>query len=318
MGIRPRIYFLSANIGVLAWGAWLYPRELGASWALPFLLVCFAIANLSVWLGLRLASGRRPRRRVAALAAQARDAEAERLLGGLDGGQLEARDLGHGGNSVNQAGSLGRAAGAGDGVELQRHGADDAAGKQLHRCPPGLGPQNCVDTPLLPLVAPNGRLESWLRSPAAPGLLELRRPGASARSAQGASELPRFDSTSRSPFTSSISSATRCFSSRFSSSSPRSRLASCTPRRGGRAVGTEGQGSVLSDGVWSRVDTCYNGTGEESFVSYPYTSAGGIGAAVCNEPGDSFQFDALGQPTVTTHSDGTTFLTTYAGRATET
>src|SRR6185437_1762751 len=65
-----------------------------------------------------------------------------------------------------------------------------------------------------------------------------------------------------------------------------------------------------SAGVWSRVDTCYNGTGEESFVSYPYTSAAGIGAAVCNEPGDSFQFDALGRPTVTTHSDGTTFLTT--------
>src|SRR6185437_3038649 len=39
-----------------------------------------------------------------------------------------------------------------------------------------------------------------------------------------------FDSTSRSPFTSSISSATRCFSSRFSSSSCRSRFASLTSR----------------------------------------------------------------------------------------
>src|SRR6185437_6007189 len=39
-----------------------------------------------------------------------------------------------------------------------------------------------------------------------------------------------FDSTSRSPFTSSISSATRCFSSRFSSSNCRSRFASLTSR----------------------------------------------------------------------------------------
>ncbi|MGH9392936.1 MAG: hypothetical protein ACRD1E_02115, partial [Terriglobales bacterium] len=50
----------------------------------------------------------------------------------------------------------------------------------------------------------------------------------------------------------------------------------------------------------------------------PYYSSSNGGAANCTAPGDTFQFDALGRPTQTTHSDNSVFLTSYAGRSTET
>jgi len=71
-------------------------------------------------------------------------------------------------------------------------------------------------------------------------------------------------------------------------------------------------------GQWSRTDSCFDALGRKSFASYPYYSSSNGGAAACAQPGDSFQFDPLGRETVETHSDNTTFLTSYAGRATET
>ncbi|TAN24194.1 MAG: hypothetical protein EPN33_00010 [Acidobacteria bacterium] len=73
-----------------------------------------------------------------------------------------------------------------------------------------------------------------------------------------------------------------------------------------------------ASGAWSRTDTCYNGAGEKSFVTYAYSSSSANGPANCGEPGDSFAFDALGRQTQITHGDGTTVLTSYLGRDTET
>ncbi len=69
---------------------------------------------------------------------------------------------------------------------------------------------------------------------------------------------------------------------------------------------------------WSRVDTLYNGYGEKSHVTYPYSSASSGAPANNSEPGDSLQYDALGRQTLDTHADGATFITTYADRDTET
>jgi hypothetical protein len=69
---------------------------------------------------------------------------------------------------------------------------------------------------------------------------------------------------------------------------------------------------------WDRVDTAYNGLGEVLSRTYPYQWSTATGTGNTSAPGDAFQFDALSRPTQTAHSDGTTFLTSYAGRATET
>ncbi|MGH9413244.1 MAG: hypothetical protein ACRD0Y_05835, partial [Terriglobales bacterium] len=47
------------------------------------------------------------------------------------------------------------------------------------------------------------------------------------------------------------------------------------------------EATEVSGGEWSRVDTCYNGFGEKSFVSYPYLSTGSGGAPDCSEGGAS-------------------------------
>ncbi len=71
-------------------------------------------------------------------------------------------------------------------------------------------------------------------------------------------------------------------------------------------------------GSWSRVETCYNGFGEKSRVTYPFTSSSSGGVGSCSSAADAFYYDGLSRPTETQHSDGTTFLTSYTGRATET
>ncbi|MGH9415090.1 MAG: hypothetical protein ACRD01_00525, partial [Terriglobales bacterium] len=73
-----------------------------------------------------------------------------------------------------------------------------------------------------------------------------------------------------------------------------------------------------TSGQWSRMDACYNAVGQTSFVSYPYYASSDTGAANCAGTGDSYSYDGLGRETVLTHSDGSTFLTSYGGSAVET
>jgi RHS repeat-associated protein len=73
---------------------------------------------------------------------------------------------------------------------------------------------------------------------------------------------------------------------------------------------------------FDQVDTCYNASGQVSWVSYAYLGQGWGGhPKVCNGPngpfGDSFSYDALGRQTSVTHSDLTTVITSYSGRAVE-
>ena len=87
----------------------------------------------------------------------------------------------------------------------------------------------------------------------------------------------------------------------------------------GRSVGhsqfNDEGGSTLP---WNRVDESYKASGELAFRSYPYFWASPTGAGDNTKPGDTFAYDNYARPTQTTHSDGTTFLTSYTGFATET
>ena len=67
-------------------------------------------------------------------------------------------------------------------------------------------------------------------------------------------------------------------------------------------------------GGYDQVDTCYNSSGQVSFVADGYQGPGNA-QKICSGAGDSFTYDALGRTTSVTHSDGTSVLTTYAGRA---
>ena len=69
---------------------------------------------------------------------------------------------------------------------------------------------------------------------------------------------------------------------------------------------------------WDRVDTCLDGFGRQRFTSYPYQLSGPTTVPNCTSGvGDTFTYDALGRTTQVSHSDGTTVLTTYTGRATQ-
>ncbi|MGH3180734.1 MAG: hypothetical protein ACRDOE_02310, partial [Streptosporangiaceae bacterium] len=84
-------------------------------------------------------------------------------------------------------------------------------------------------------------------------------------------------------------------------------------------LGRESSSSALNGaGSWDRGDTCYDGNGRVSYRSYPYQASSPTAQPGCSATGDSFQYDTLSRPTLTTHSDATTFVTSYAGRATET
>ena len=66
-----------------------------------------------------------------------------------------------------------------------------------------------------------------------------------------------------------------------------------------------------------QVETCYDGLGRTSFVSYPYQGTGLASSHFCSGLGDSFLYDALGRTLSVTHSDGTKTVTSYTGSDTE-
>lgn len=68
---------------------------------------------------------------------------------------------------------------------------------------------------------------------------------------------------------------------------------------------------------YDQVETCYDGLGRKSFVSYPYQSTGLSSSHFCSGVGDSFLYDTLGRTLSVTHSDGTKILTSYSGQGTE-
>jgi RHS repeat-associated protein len=67
---------------------------------------------------------------------------------------------------------------------------------------------------------------------------------------------------------------------------------------------------------WDQVDTCYDADGRVGFKSYPYQGNGTSAPKVCSGAGDAFLYDPLARATRVTHSDGSTILTSYTGRAT--
>jgi len=67
---------------------------------------------------------------------------------------------------------------------------------------------------------------------------------------------------------------------------------------------------------YDQSDTTYDGLGRVGFKSYPYQGNGFSTARVTSGAGDSFAYDALGRTTTVTHSDDSTVLTSYTGRAT--
>jgi len=70
--------------------------------------------------------------------------------------------------------------------------------------------------------------------------------------------------------------------------------------------------------AWDRTDTCYDSMGRVSFTSYPYQTSSATSAPNCSSSvGDTFAYDPLSRATQITHSDGTSVLTTYTGRATQ-
>ena len=70
---------------------------------------------------------------------------------------------------------------------------------------------------------------------------------------------------------------------------------------------------------YDEADTCYDGPGRVSFKSYPFQDSGPFTTSrSCGSPelGDSFAYDGLSRKISITHSDASTVLTSYAGRAT--
>ena len=68
---------------------------------------------------------------------------------------------------------------------------------------------------------------------------------------------------------------------------------------------------------WDQIDTCYDANGRVGFKTYPYQGDGGPPTApFCSNPGDTFAYDPLNRATQVTHSDNSTVLNSYIGRAT--
>ncbi len=72
-----------------------------------------------------------------------------------------------------------------------------------------------------------------------------------------------------------------------------------------------------SSNPWYQQDSCYDGNGNLSFLSYSYQGTGWGTAKVCSGSGDSYAYDALGRVTTITHGDGTSIGYSYSGRATQ-
>jgi RHS repeat-associated protein len=71
-------------------------------------------------------------------------------------------------------------------------------------------------------------------------------------------------------------------------------------------------------GAWDQEDFCYNANGQLSFSPYGYQGNGFVNQAKRCPPGnvgDSFAYDALGRQLSVTHSDGTSVVSSYNGRA---
>lgn len=69
---------------------------------------------------------------------------------------------------------------------------------------------------------------------------------------------------------------------------------------------------------WDLKTTCYDSLGFSIFSSYPMQTSAVPSASPCSLTGDSLSFDSLDRVTQVTHSDGSTILTDYSGRATRT
>jgi RHS repeat-associated protein len=67
---------------------------------------------------------------------------------------------------------------------------------------------------------------------------------------------------------------------------------------------------------WDVKTTCYDSRGYATFSSYPAQVSSMPVESPCSLPGDTLQIDALGRVTQVAHSDGSTVLTDYLGRAT--
>jgi RHS repeat-associated protein len=83
-------------------------------------------------------------------------------------------------------------------------------------------------------------------------------------------------------------------------------------------LGRESRSMSVNDEAspYDQVDTCYDANGRVGFKSYVYQGNGLSTTKVCSVAGDAFAYDPLSRVTQVTHSDGSTLLTSYAGRAT--
>jgi RHS repeat-associated protein len=86
----------------------------------------------------------------------------------------------------------------------------------------------------------------------------------------------------------------------------------------GRATRTatwNDEGNSTDQNYYDQVDTCYDGLGQKYYTSYPYRSTGFNASKACSnsqEPGDTFNYDALGRVTNVTNADGGVVSTDYS------
>jgi RHS repeat-associated protein len=71
---------------------------------------------------------------------------------------------------------------------------------------------------------------------------------------------------------------------------------------------------------YDKTDTCFEGRGLKSFVSYPYQTSTWNAWPACpiSQPGDSYSYDGLKRTASVTHSDSTAITYSYTGAATST
>jgi RHS repeat-associated protein len=83
-------------------------------------------------------------------------------------------------------------------------------------------------------------------------------------------------------------------------------------------LGRESRSMSVNDEAspYDQVDTCYDADGRVGLKSYPYQGSGLSTTKVCSGAGDAFTYDPLNRVTQVTHSDNSTVLTSYTGRAT--